>query len=68
MISEISSGKTYLGQQAKEMGLIDEFGGKDKALQLAAAKAGIKNYKVIDYTKKLEKRRRSLLGRMLGFF
>jgi protease-4 len=68
VISEISSGKTYLGQQAKEMGLIDEFGGKDKALQLAAEKAGIKNYKITDYTKKLEKRRRSLLGRMLGFF
>ena len=68
VISEISSGKTYLGQQATEMGLIDEFGGKDKALQLAAEKAGIKSYKVIDYTKKLEKRRRGLLGRMLGFF
>ena len=68
VINEISSGKTYLGQQAKEMGLIDEFGGKDEALKTAAEKAGTKTYKVIDYSKKLEKRKRSLLGRMLGFF
>jgi protease-4 len=68
VINEISSGKTYLGQQAKEMGLIDEFGGKGEALKTAAEKVGIKTYKVIDYSKKLEKRKRSLLGRLLGFF
>ena len=66
--NEISSGKTYLGQQAKDMGLIDELGGRVKALETAAEKAGIKTYKVIDYRKKLEKRRRTLLGRLLGFF
>jgi protease IV len=65
VIKEISSGKTYLGQEAKNLGLIDELGGKEKALEIAARKANITRYKVVDYSKKLERPRRGLLTRLL---
>jgi len=65
VIKEISSGKTYLGQEAKNLGLIDELGGREKALEIAARKANITKYKVVDYSKKLERPRRGLLSRLL---
>jgi protease-4 len=66
VIREISSGKTYLGQEAKNLGLVDELGGKEKALEIAAKKANITRYKVIDYTRKLERPRRWPLARLIG--
>lgn len=66
--NEISSGKTYLGQEAKNLGLVDELGGKEKALEIAAKKANITRYKVIDYTKKLQRPKRWPLARLLGEF
>ena len=66
VIKEISSGKTYLGQEAKNLGLVDELGGKEKALDIAAKKANITRYKVIDYAKKLERPKKWLLSRLLG--
>jgi len=65
-VREISSGKTYLGQEAKNLGLVDELGGKEKALEIAARKANITRYKVIDYTRKLERPRRWPLARLIG--
>jgi protease-4 len=65
VIKEISSGKTYLGQEAKELGLVDELGGREKALEIAAKKANITKYKVVDYAKKLERPRRGILSRLL---
>lgn len=68
VIKEISSGKTYLGQEAKNLGLVDELGGREKALEIAAQKANITRYKVVDYTRKLERPRKGLLARLLGGF
>ena len=34
-IEEISSGKTYLDQEAKTLSFIDELGGREKALEIA---------------------------------
>ena len=68
VIKEISSGKTYLGQEAKNLSLVDEIGGKEKALEVAAEKANITKYKVVDYTKKLERPKRWPLARLLGEF
>jgi protease-4 len=64
VIKEISSGKTYLGQEAKDLGLVDELGGKEKAFEIAAKKANITKFKVVDFTKKLERPRRGLLSRL----
>lgn len=66
--NEISSGKTYLGSQAKNLGLIDELGRRENAFKIAAEKANITRYRIVDYTKKLEKPRRRLLARLLGLF
>ena len=66
VIKEISSGKTYLGQEAKNLGLVDELGGKEKALEIAARRANITKYRVIDYTKKLERPKRWRLASLLG--
>lgn len=68
VIKEISSGKTYLGQEAKNLGLVDEIGGKEKAIEVAAKKANITRYKVIDYTNKLERPKKWPLARLLGKF
>ena len=65
---QISSGKIYLGEQAKSLGLIDEFGGREKVFEIAAKQADITRYGIVDYTKKLEKHRRKLLARLLDFF
>jgi len=67
-VEQISSGKIYLGEQAKSLGLIDEFGGREKAFELAAKKAGITRYGIILYTKKFEKHRRKRLAGLLDFF
>lgn len=37
---------------AKDLGLIDELGGIDKALNAAATQAGIENYSIIGYPEK----------------
>ena len=68
VIKEISSGKSYLGQEAKNLGLIDELGGREKALEIAARKANITSFKIVDYTKKLERRKKGPLARLLGEF
>jgi protease-4 len=67
-VGQISSGKIYLGEQAKNLGLVDELGGREEAFGIAAKKAGITRYGTIDYTKKLEKHKRKLLARLLDFF
>jgi len=67
-IEEISSGKTYFGEEAKNLGLVDELGGREKAFGIAAKKAGLKAYKVLDYTEKLKKPRKGILSRLLSEF
>ena len=46
---------------AKDLGLVDELGGIDKALNAAATQAGIENYSIIGYPEK-ENIFASLLG------
>jgi protease-4 len=50
-VRSIAEGKIYTGTQAKDIKLVDETGGKQKALDLAAQLGGIKgSYKVITIT------------------
>jgi protease-4 len=37
----VANGRIYTGQQAKELGLVDELGGLDDALRIAASRSGI---------------------------
>ncbi|MEN8251101.1 MAG: signal peptide peptidase SppA, partial [Bacteroidota bacterium] len=47
---KVASGRVWTGIQAKEIGLVDEIGGLEDAINIAAAKAGIEDdYKVRYY-------------------
>lgn len=48
-IDSIGQGRVWTGEMAKQRGLVDLLGGLDKAVEVAAAKAGLKEYKVQDY-------------------
>lgn len=48
-VLELAEGRVYTAMKAKELGLIDGFGGIDRALSSAAAKAGIKEYRIVEY-------------------
>ena len=48
-IEKIAEGRVWTGATAKELGLVDELGGLDKALEIAAQKAGVENYSVLNY-------------------
>ena len=51
-IEKIAEGRVWTGATAKELGLVDELGGLDKALKIAAESAGIENYSVLNYPSK----------------
>ena len=48
-IEKIAEGRVWTGATAKELGLVDELGGLDKALEIASQKAGIEAYSTISY-------------------
>ena len=50
-VDSIARGRVWSGLDAKELGLVDEFGGLNKAISIAAQKAGIEQYGIIAYPK-----------------
>lgn len=52
-LQSLAGGRVWTGAQAKQVGLVDELGGLDKAIEIAASKAKIKPgaYKVAVYPK-----------------
>lgn len=46
-IEKIAEGRVWTGADAKELGLVDELGGLDKALDIAAQKAGLISYNTL---------------------
>lgn len=48
-IEKIAEGRVWTGATAKEIGLVDELGGLEKALEIAAEKAEIEAYSIINY-------------------
>jgi protease-4 len=53
---EVSEGRIYTGIQAVRLGLVDELGVEDDAIKKAASLARLRNYRVIDVNKELEKK------------
>lgn len=51
-LDKIAQGRVWTGSKAKELGLVDELGGLDKALEIAIAKAGVEGYTVLSYPEK----------------
>lgn len=50
-INEIAQGRVWTGVKAKEIGLVDDLGGMDRALAAAAKLAGIEKYRPAEYPK-----------------
>jgi len=48
-IHQVAQGRVWTGQRASTNGLVDELGGIDRALELAAELAGIEDYRVTEY-------------------
>ena len=48
-IEKIAEGRVWTGATAKELGLVDELGGLERALEIAAEKAGVETYSILRY-------------------
>lgn len=48
----IAEGRVWTGAIAKDLGLVDELGGIDRALEIAVERSGIENYTVVSYPAK----------------
>lgn len=48
-IDKIAQGRVWTGADAKKIGLVDQLGGLDDSIKLAAEKAGISDYQIISY-------------------
>ena len=46
-VDEIGQGRVWSGENAKEIGLIDEFGGLQDAINMAAEMEGLENYRTV---------------------
>ena len=51
-IEKIAEGRVWTGEAAKELGLVDELGGIDKALDIAITKARVGGYTIVSYPEK----------------
>lgn len=45
-IDDIAGGRVYTGEQARQLGLVDEIGGLDAAIRAVAEQAGVEDYDV----------------------
>jgi protease IV len=48
-VDEMAQGRVWSGVDAQRLGLVDEFGGLEYAIEQAAALAGVDNYRVVEY-------------------
>jgi protease-4 len=47
-IDSIAQGRVWTGEMAKELGLVDEIGGIDRAIEIAVRLSNVVNYKIIN--------------------
>ena len=48
-VDSIAQGRVWTGTDALRIGLVDELGGIDKALEIAVKKANVSDYKIVNY-------------------
>ncbi|MDR2233670.1 MAG: signal peptide peptidase SppA [Tannerella sp.] len=76
-VDSIAQGHVWTGSQAYQLGLVDELGGIDKAIELAVDLSGIINYTIIDVStstdmfksfleKRIEESKESMLKDLIG--
>jgi len=64
-VDSIAQGRVWSGLRAKQLGLVDEIGGLDKAISIAAKKAGLgDDYQTVDYP--AEKTTAEKINQLLG--
>lgn len=51
-VGKVAEGRVWTGETAKELGLVDELGGLDRAIELTKELAEIEEYSLISYPKK----------------
>lgn len=51
-LKAIAEGRVWTGEDAKRLGLVDELGGLNDAINIAAKKAGLENYSLKSYPEK----------------
>ncbi len=51
-VREIADGRVYSGEQAKELGLVDSFGGLDEAAEISRDLASVRDATVVRYVEK----------------
>jgi protease-4 len=51
VVRKLSDGRIYSGAQAKDLGLVDEFGTLEDAIELAAKQAGVENGPAVYYSR-----------------
>jgi protease-4 len=47
-VDSIAQGRVWSGKEAKEIGLVDEFGGLETAIKIAAKRAKIEEYRIVN--------------------
>ena len=52
-VHEIAQGRVWPGSKAKEIGLVDDLGGLDRAIASAAKMAGVEKYRTSEYPRTL---------------
>ncbi len=52
-VNEIAQGRVWPGNRAKELGLVDDIGGLDRAIAAAAKMAGVEKYRTSTYPRTL---------------
>ena len=50
-VDDIGQGRVWSGTNAMEIGLIDVYGGLEKAIEIAAEKAGVEKYRIVNFPK-----------------
>ena len=50
-VDKIAQGRIWSGVDAKRLGLVDVLGGMDVAMKIAAQKAGLESYELVEYPK-----------------
>jgi protease-4 len=51
-IKAVAEGRVWTGESALELGLVDELGGLDRAIALAAEKAELESFAIVEYPEK----------------
>ena len=47
-VDEIGQGRVWSGYNARELGLVDEFGGLSRAVEIAVEDGGLENYRIVN--------------------